>query len=147
MGMGTQKSIFLYSALLLLLTTPVYCGESIPPNMGELIDDYYDVGGSPELSASIMGKSEFESGDTSTLFIRLTNNGSVDRFETDEVPLDAGEFTDAGKELELEADVTTAVDSSPFLQRHFQENLLRQRLRLQEEKVEGMRRLSFCLRG
>lgn len=109
MGMETQKLIFLYAALLLLLTIPACCGENIPPNIGELIDDYYDVGGSPELSASIMGKSEFESGDSSTLFIRLTNNGSVDRFETDEVPRDAGEFTDARKELELEADVTTAV--------------------------------------
>lgn len=108
--MGMRKTIFLYAALLLLITIPACCGESIPPNIGELIDDYYDVGGSPELSASIMGKAEFESGDTSTLFIRLINNGSVNRFETDEIPRDADEIEDARKELKLEADVTTAVD-------------------------------------
>lgn len=107
--MRMRKTIFLYVALSLLLAIPACCGESIPPNIGKLINDYYDVGGSPKLSASILGKSEFESGDTSILFIQLTNKGTQEGFETDEVPQDAGEFADAGKELELEADVTTAV--------------------------------------
>lgn len=100
----------LYALLFLILAVPAACDEYIPPNIGELADDYYDVSGEPNLSAASVWESEFDSGESSALSIRIINRGNISVFEADELPQGSDEFRDADIESKLESDVTTAVN-------------------------------------
>jgi hypothetical protein len=100
----------MYALLFLTLAVPAACSEYIPPNIGEITDDYYDVSGEPNLSAASVWGSEFDSGESSTLSIRIINIGNISAFETDELPQDTDEFRDADIESKLESDITTAVN-------------------------------------
>jgi hypothetical protein len=105
-----KGTVGLYILVFLLLTVPVSCPEYIPPNIGELANDYYDVSGEPNLSVASVQNPEFDSGEASSLFIKLKNRGLLTTFETDELPNDSSELRDADKELQLESDVTTAMN-------------------------------------
>ena len=105
-----KRALILYVAFLISLATANAYSENFPPNIGELVDDYYDVFGEPLLSASVIGTPEFESGETSTIFIQLVNDGQVTGFETDNIPSTPNESMDARTELHLEYDVTTAIN-------------------------------------
>lgn len=98
-------------AIFLILATPnVAYSETFPPNIWEFTEDYYDVFGEPGLYASLIGDTEFENGETSRIFIRLTNDGDIIGFENERIPTTSNESMDAQKELHLEEDVTTAIN-------------------------------------
>lgn len=107
--MNKWKLLF-YVAILIVSTTAHAYSEMIPPNIWEFTDDYYNVFGEPQLSVSVVGDPEYDSGDTSTVFIQLMNEGLVFGFETDEDPSNADETIDAQLEFDLEYDVTTAIN-------------------------------------
>lgn len=106
----SKMVLVLLGAFLLLAATPNVSSEVIPPNIGELLDDYYDVSGEPQLSGSVIGDLEFESGETSKIFVRLLNTGQTTTFDTENVPLGPNELRDASTELDLEYDITTAIN-------------------------------------
>ena len=105
-----ERILMLYAAFLISVTTANAYSETVPPNIFEFTRDYYNVFGEPQLSASIMGKTEFESGERSMISIQLTNNGQIYGFETENIPDNLNESRDARKELNLEYDVTTAIN-------------------------------------
>ncbi|WP_440951996.1 COG1361 S-layer family protein [Methanococcoides sp. FTZ1] len=106
-----QKMLLVLLGVLLLITaTSNVNAEGIPPNIDELLDDYYDVSGEPQLSGSVMGDDEFENGETSKIFIQLVNNGQIGPFETEKIPIGPNGSIDAGKEMDLEYDITTALN-------------------------------------
>lgn len=75
------------------------------------LDNYWNMHGSPELSASLAGTNEFERGDTVTLFIELTNFGRIMGFEADRTPDSDNpkELALADAELNYEREKTTAL--------------------------------------
>lgn len=106
----SKKVLMLLGVFLLLAAIPNVSSEVIPPNIGELLDDYYDVSGEPQLSGSVIGDLEFESGETSKIFVRLLNTGQTTTFDTENRPSGPNELMDAGTELDLEYDITTAIN-------------------------------------
>ena len=106
-----DKKILMLCVALMIFSTAVHVhSETIPANIWEFTEDYYDVIGEPQLTASIVGNPEYESGETSTIFIQLMNDGLIFGFETDETPSGSDETMDAQAELDLEYDVTTAIN-------------------------------------
>jgi hypothetical protein len=58
----------------------------------DLGENYYNVYGSPDISASIIGSNEFDRGQTVTLNVDLINNGKLLGFKNDRTPDDADEI-------------------------------------------------------
>ena len=102
--------LYVCAIFLILATANVAYSETFPPNIWEFTEDYYDVFGEPSLSASVIGDPEFENGETSRIFIRLTNDGDIIGFENERMPITSNESMDAQKELHLEDDITTAIN-------------------------------------
>ncbi len=71
-------------------------------------ENYYNVDGSPDISATIIGSNEFDRGQTITLNIDLMNNGKLFGFENDRTPEDADEIYGAQTEMKLESAVVDA---------------------------------------
>ena len=71
-------------------------------------ENYYNVDGSPDISATIIGSNEFDRGQTITLNIDLMNNGKLLGFENDRTPEDADEIFGAQTEMKLESAVVDA---------------------------------------
>lgn len=111
-----KETVGLYALLFLMLTVPAACYEYIPPNIGEVTKDYYNVTGEPNLSIASVWESEFDSGESSSLFIRIINKENLSALEIDELPLDSDESRDADLELKLESDATTAVNIRGLLE-------------------------------
>ncbi|HJH30321.1 MAG TPA: hypothetical protein C5S51_11680 [Methanosarcinaceae archaeon] len=107
---------------MILATANVACSETFPPNVWEFTKDYYDVYGEPSLSASVIGDLEFENGETSRIFIRLTNEGEIIGFENERMPITSNESMDAQKELHLEDDITTAINIQATLENNNNNN-------------------------
>ena len=105
-----KKILMLCVAFMIFSTTANVHSESIPANIWEFTEDYYDVIGEPQLTASIVGNPEYGSGETTTVFIQLMNDGLIFGFETDKTPIGSNESMDAQAELDLEYDVTTAIN-------------------------------------
>lgn len=110
--------LYLSAIFLILATANVACSETFPPNIWEFTKDYYDVLGEPTFSASVIGYPEFENGETSRIFIRLTNKGEILGFENEKMPTTSNESMDAQKELHLEDDITTAINIRATLENH-----------------------------
>jgi len=79
----------------------------IPYELGG--DNYYNMYGGPQLSASISGTDEFDRGDTVTLYVDLTNYGRVLGFKEDRTPQNPKEFALKNAELQEEYKKTTAL--------------------------------------
>jgi hypothetical protein len=58
----------------------------------------------------VIGDLEFESGETSKIFVRLLNTGQTTTFDTENEPSGPNELMDASTELDLEYDITTAIN-------------------------------------
>lgn len=71
-------------------------------------ENYYNVDGSPDISATIIGSNEFDRGQAITLNIDLMNNGKLLGFENDRTPEDADEIFGAQTEMKLESAVVDA---------------------------------------
>ncbi len=79
----------------------------IPYELGG--DNYYDMYGGPNLSASVAGTDEFDRGDTVTLYLDLTNYGRILGFKEDRTPQNPKEYALANAELQEEYKKTTAL--------------------------------------
>ncbi len=77
--------------------------------------NFYDVYGTPNLIASIVGDEKFDRGDEVTLTIDLTNRGVVLGFESDRMPDDDEEIDLAGMELGYELQQVNAIGITAIL--------------------------------
>ena len=73
------------------------------------LDNYWTMSGSPQLDASLAGTSEFERGDTVTLYVDLTNYGRIMGYKADKKADTLMEQALADRELDYEGEKTTAL--------------------------------------
>ncbi|TFH39463.1 MAG: hypothetical protein E4G94_10940, partial [ANME-2 cluster archaeon] len=108
--MNGIKLLIIIVILIFSTATQIHA-ETIPPNIWKLTNDYYNIIGEPQLFASIVGDTEYESGGTSTILVQLKNEGQVYGFEIVEEPDPANEdeIANAKTEFNLEYDVITAI--------------------------------------
>lgn len=71
-------------------------------------DNYYNVYGNPDISATIIGSNEFDRGQTVTLNLDLMNKGKLLGFKNDRTPDGADEIYAAQIEMKLESSVVDA---------------------------------------
>ncbi len=80
------------------------------PQSFNLGKNYYNVDGSPDLSAIIIGSNEFDRDQTVTLNIDLMNKGKLLGFENDRTPSDSDEIYAAKTEMKLESSIVDATN-------------------------------------
>jgi len=80
------------------------------PQSFNLGKNYYNVDGSPDLSATIIGNNEFDRDQTVTLNIDLMNKGKLLGFENDRTPYDLDEIYAAKTEMKLESSIVDATN-------------------------------------
>ncbi len=80
------------------------------PQSFNLGKNYYNVDGSPDLSAIIIGSNEFDRDQTITLNIDLMNKGKLLGFENDRTPSDSDEIYAAKTEMKLESSIVDATN-------------------------------------
>ena len=85
------------------------------PRSFEFSKNYYNVYGSPDLEATIIGSNEFERGQTVTLLIDLMNRGEFLGFESDRTPSNDNEIYAAQTEIKLEGKIVDAIGISASL--------------------------------
>jgi hypothetical protein len=100
--------------LLLILTISSAAGAyntpdtySIPRSF-YLGTNYYNVYGSPDISATIIGSNEFDRDQTTSLNIDLMNKGKLLGFKNDRTPYGTDEIYAAQTEMKLESSVVDA---------------------------------------
>jgi hypothetical protein len=82
---------------------------NIPPNIWTFTDDYFTAYGSPEMVVSIAGSPEYGRDETSTILIRVMNQGKITGFESEDKPVGSNEIALSKIEQQLEYGITTAV--------------------------------------
>jgi len=80
------------------------------PQSFNLGKNYYNVDGSPDLSATIIGSNELNRDQTVTLNIDLMNKGKLLGFENDRTPSDSDEIYAAKTEMKLESSIVDATN-------------------------------------
>ena len=78
------------------------------PRSFDLGKNYYNVYGSPDLQATIIGSNEFERGQTATLNLDIMNRGKLLGFENDRTPSGQNEIYAAQTEMKLESAIVDA---------------------------------------
>jgi len=102
-----SKYAIALACMFMLLATCHAQSNYIPYELGG--DNFYNMYGGPNLSASISGTDEFDRGDTVTLHVDLTNYGRVLGFKEDRTPQNPKEFALKNAELTEEYKKTTAL--------------------------------------
>ncbi|RNI11904.1 hypothetical protein EFE42_09775 [Methanohalophilus sp. RSK] len=108
-----MKNVMISSILLILMFSGLAGAYDTPDNYNypqsfDLGMNFYDVYGSPYLSATIIGSNEFDRGQTVTLNIDLVNKGKLLGFKSDRTPRDRDEIFAAQTEMKLESNVVEA---------------------------------------
>jgi hypothetical protein len=85
------------------------------PRSFEFSKNYYNVYGSPDIKATIIGSNEFERGQTVTLLIDLINKGELLGFESENTPSTQDEIYAAQTEVKLEGKIVDAIGISASL--------------------------------
>jgi hypothetical protein len=85
------------------------------PRSFEFSKNYYNVYGSPDLNATIIGSNEFERGQTVTLLIDLMNKGEFLGFDTENTPSTQDDIYAAQTEIKLEDKIVDAIGISASL--------------------------------
>jgi len=80
------------------------------PQSFDLGKNYYNVYGSPDLNATIIGSNELDRDQTVTLNIDLMNKGKLLGFENDRTPYDSDEIYAAKTEMKLESSIVDATN-------------------------------------
>ncbi len=80
------------------------------PQSFNLGKNYYNVEGSPDLNATIIGSNELDRGQTATLNIDLINRGKFLGFENDRTPYGSDEIYAARTEMKLESKIVDATN-------------------------------------
>lgn len=106
--------IIIISLLLISMISCVVGASNTPDNYNipqsfDLGKNYYDVYGSPDLNATIIGSNEFERDQTATLNIDLMNKGKLLGFKNDRTPYDSDEIYAARTEMKLESNIVDAI--------------------------------------
>ena len=86
----------IYLALMLMLTLLLPAGAQFMP-LRSSVENYWDVTGSPQLEASVVGTNEFNRGDRATLRVALNNIGQITEYAPDEKPEDRKGESFSGK--------------------------------------------------
>ena len=102
-----MKKIIICLTLVLILASPLPAGAQFMP-LRSSVENYWNVMGSPQLEASVIGTNEFERGDKAILYVGLTNVGQITGYEPDERPEDLKEEKLAEREFILEKAKTAA---------------------------------------
>ena len=80
------------------------------PQSFDLGKNYYNVYGSPDLNATIIGSNEFDRDQTATLNIDVMNKGKLLGFKNDKTPYDSDEIYAAQTEMKLESSIVDATN-------------------------------------
>ena len=86
-----MKKMIIFFSLLILMISCAAGAYNTPdtysvPQSFDLGKNYYNVYGSPDLSATIIGSNELDRGQTATLNIDLMNKGKLLGFKNDRTP-------------------------------------------------------------
>ncbi len=105
-----KEVITLFSLLVVMVSGVAGAspGTYSVPQSFEFAKNYYNVYGSPDINATIIGSNEFERGQTITLNIDLMNRGKLLGFEADRTPSGADEIFAAQTEVKLEGKIVDA---------------------------------------
>ncbi len=108
-----MKNAIIFSTLLTVMVSGAAGAYDTPDTYSisksfDLGMNFYNVYGSPDISANIIGSNEFDRGQTVTLNIDLVNNGKLLGFKNDRTPHDADEIFAARTEMKLESSVVDA---------------------------------------
>ncbi len=105
----------LIASLLILLAMPA---QAAFPEHFDFGDNYYTVYGGPNLTAIVIGDTEFERGDTVTVSINLMNKGLITGFKVEKdlsIPASEVDIKLQQTEFSYEAQKTTAIGIVGFL--------------------------------
>ncbi|WP_292471568.1 hypothetical protein [Methanolobus sp.] len=107
------KNVIISSILLSLMVSGIAGAYDTPDNYNfsqsfDLGMNFYNVYGSPYISAAIVGSNEFDRGQMATLNIDLVNKGKLLGFKNDRTPKDRDEIFAAQTEMKLESSVVDA---------------------------------------
>ena len=110
-----KKMIMIFSLLIFMIsgaagaynTPDTY---SIPQSF-DIGINYYNVYGSPDISATIIGNNEFNRDQTTSLNIDLMNKGKLLGFKNDKTPYGSDEIFGAQTEMKLESSVVDATNA------------------------------------
>lgn len=80
------------------------------PHSFDLGKNYYNLYGSPDLNATIIGSNEFDRDQTATLNIDVMNKGKLLGFKNDRTPYDSDEIYAAQTEMKLESSIVDAAN-------------------------------------
>jgi hypothetical protein len=110
-----KKMIIIFS-LLILMISGASGAYNIPdtysiPQSFDLGTNYYNVYGSPDISATIIGNNEFDRDQTTSLNIDLMNKGKLLGFKNDKTPYGSDEIFGAQTEMKLESSVVDATNT------------------------------------
>ncbi|AKB13768.1 MAG TPA: COG1361 S-layer family protein [Methanosarcina thermophila] len=106
-----KNGFFTAVTTLLVLCWAILPAQAALPKNFDISDNYYNVYGGPDLSATLIGDNEFSRGDTVTLNIELMNKGKIAGFKV-ENEVDLGDYVGEmlqQAEMQYEAQATTAV--------------------------------------
>lgn len=111
-----MKKVITLSLISFLLISMMSCAASASdtpdnyniPQSFDLGKNYYNVYGSPDLNANIIGSNEFDRDQTATLNIDIMNKGKLLGFKNDKTPYGSDEIYAAQTEMKLESGVVDA---------------------------------------
>lgn len=110
-----MKKVIVISLLLISLISCAAGVSNTPDNYNipksfDLGKNYYNVYGSPDLNATIIGSNELDRDQTVTLNIDFMNRGKLLGFENDRTPSDDDEIFAARTEMDLESAIVDATN-------------------------------------
>ena len=108
-----MKKVIIFFSLLIVMISCAAGAYNTPstysvPQSFDLGKNYYNVYGSPDLSATIIGSNELDRGQKATLNIDLVNKGKLLGFKNDRTPYGTDEIYAAQTEMKLESSVVDA---------------------------------------
>src|SRR5664280_3286398 len=103
-----MKKVIIFFSLLIVMISCAAGAYNTPstysvPQSFDLGKNYYNVYGSPDLSATIIGSNELDRGQKATLNIDLVNKGKLLGFKNDRTPYGTDEIYAAQTEMKLES--------------------------------------------
>ncbi len=108
-----MKKVIIFFSLLIVMISCAAGAYNTPstysvPQSFDLGKNYYNVYGSPDLSATIIGSNELDRGQKATLNIDLVNKGKLLGFKNDRTPYGTDEIYAAQTEMKLESSIVDA---------------------------------------
>jgi hypothetical protein len=110
-----MKKMIIISSLLILTISGAAGAYNTPdtysiPQSFDLGINYYNVYGSPDISATIIGSNEFDRDQTTNLNLDLMNKGKLLGFKNEKTPYGSDEIFGAQTEMKLESSVVDATN-------------------------------------